>query len=189
MKQDQPVSSNQSDDHRETGSPQPGEPVFLAVGRLRRAHGIHGEILMDVLTDFPERLHAGKTIYLGDEHRPIKLTGVRRQHVALLVRLEGVEDGDATAPFRNLIVYVRAENLPALPEGEYYHHQLLGISVVDEAGQPVGFLTEIMETGANDVYMVVSPDGKETLLPAIEDVILEVNLERREMRVRLPEWN
>jgi len=189
MKRNHPVPDHQPDDDPEAGSPKSGEPVFLAVGRLRRAHGIHGEILMDILTDFPERLRARKTVYIGDEHRPLKITHVRRQHMALLITFEGVEDSDAAGLLRNQIVYVRADALPDLPEGEYYHHQLLGIAVVDENGQPVGFLSEILETGANDVYLVISPEGKETLLPAIEAVVLEVNLERREMRVRLPEWD
>ena len=189
MKRNTPVPTDQPDDNRETGSPKSGEPVFLAVGRLRRAHGIDGEILMDVMTDFPERLHAGQTVFVGEAHQPMKITALRPQHMALLVTFEGIQDPDGVVPLRNQIVFVRADTLPELPEGEYYHHELLGISVVDEEGQPVGFLSEILETGANDVYLVISPEGKETLLPAIESVVLEVSLERREMRVRLPEWS
>lgn len=188
MTSDNPVSPNQPDDQRDTGSPQPGEPVYLAVGRLRRSHGLDGEVLMDIMTDFPERLHARKTVYVGDAHKPMKIEAVRRQHMALLIRFEGIEDADSVAVLRNQLVFVKADSLPDLPEGEYYHHQLLGIQVVDEQGQPVGFLSEILETGANDVYLVISPDGKETLLPAIESVVLEVNLEKGEMRVRLPDW-
>lgn len=188
MTPDNSVSPNQPDDQRETGSPQPGEPVYLAVGRLRRAHGIYGEILMDIMTDFPERLHVGKTVYVGETHQPMKIATLRSQHLSLLVQFDGIEDVDATAALRNQLVFVKAESIPDLPEGEYYHHQLLGIQVVEENGQPVGFLSEIMETGANDVYLVISPEGKETLLPAIESVILEVNLEKGEMRVRLPDW-
>jgi 16S rRNA processing protein RimM len=188
MKRNHPVSDDQPDDNRETGSPRSGEPVFLAVGRLRRAHGMDGEILMDIMTDFPERLRARKTVYVGDDHRPMKISHVRRQHTAMLITFEGVDDSEAVGAFRNQLVFVIADTLPDLPEGEYYHHQLLGMAVVDENGEPVGFLSEILETGANDVYLVISPEGKETLLPAIEAVVLEVNLERREMRVRLPEW-
>jgi len=83
---------------------------------------------------------------------------------------------------------VKAADLPRLPEGQYYHHQLLGLSVVDETGQVLGELAEILETGANDVYLVKTPLGKELLLPAIEDVILGVPLERKEMSVRPPDW-
>ncbi len=186
MRRKNPIPPDPQDN--QTGSPRSGEPVFLVVGKLRRAHGVKGEMLMDVLTDFPERLRAGKTVYLGEEHLAMRLTHVRRQDVALLVTFEGFEDPDAVAPLRNLLVYIKAERLPKLPDGEYYHHELLGLSVVDENGAPVGTLSEILETGANDVYLVLSPQGQEILLPAIENVILEVNLDRREMRVRVPEW-
>ncbi len=186
MRRKNPVPPDQQDHN--TGSPRSGEPVYLVVGKLRRPHGVKGEMLMEVITSFPERLRARKTVYVGDEHAPMRLTHVRRQDTALLVCFEGLEDVDAVAHLRNQMVYVKAENLPALPEGEYYHHQLLGLQVVDEGGRPLGFLSEILETGANDVYLVINPEGEELLLPAIEDVILEVNLDRREMRVRPPEW-
>ncbi len=189
MKEQTPDSSDPSKQHQRTGSPQPGEPVFLAVGRLRRPHGINGEILMDVMTAFPERLRARKTVFLGEEHQPARITHVRKMGLTtMLISLEGFTDSDQAGTLRNKMVFVRAENLPELPEGEYYHHQLLGLRVVEESGKDLGFLTEIMETGANDVYVVVDPDGQETLLPAIEAVILGVDLERREMKVRSQEW-
>ncbi len=171
-----------------TGSPGQGEPVFLAVGRLRRSHGVQGEMLMDVLTDFPERLKPGKIVYIGNAHEPVKITGVRGHDRELIIHLDGLDTPEATARFRNAMVYVKASELPELPEGEYYHHQLLGLAVVDEAGQPLGELTDILETGANDVYVVKASDGKELLLPAVEDVILDVNLEKHEIRARPPEW-
>lgn len=189
MTEQPPASPDQSDRHEHAGSPSPGEPLFLAVGRLRRTHGIHGEMLMDVLTAFPERLRARKLVYIGEEHSPVRITHVRKMGTAdLLVSFAGYEDADQAALLRNKMVFVRAENLPELPEGEYYHHQLLGLRVVDESGKDLGFLTEIMETGANDVYLVVNPEGQETLLPAIESVILGVDLEKREMTVRSQEW-
>lgn len=188
MKRRRQVSPNTDQGDSNTGSPATGGPVFIAVGRLRRPHGVQGEIVMDVLTDFPRRLRAGKTVYIGDAHESIRLAGVRGHDQALIVRFPGIDTPEDVGRFRNAMVFVKAAELPKLPEGEYYHHQLLGLSVVDEAGQPLGVLTEILETGANDVYVVKSADGKETLLPAIEEIILEVNLDRGEMRARPPEW-
>ncbi len=164
------------------------EPVFLAVGRLRRSHGIAGEMVMDVLTDFPERLQPGKIIFVGDAHEPILIEGLRGHDRSLIIHLHGLDSPESAARYRNALLFVKTADLPKLPEGEYYHHQLLGLKVLDEAGQEVGQLTEILETGANDVYLVKTPDGKEVLLPAIEDVIIEVRLDRHEMIVRLPEW-
>ncbi len=166
----------------------PGEPVFLAVGRLRRSHGVIGEILMDVLTDFPERLRVGKIVYIGDAHEEMRIAGIRGHDRELIVHLQGISTPEEVARLRNALVCVKASDLPGLPEGEYYHHQLIGLSVVNEAQSILGRLDSILETGANDVYVVKTPEGKELLLPAVEDVILEVDLAKRQMTVRPPEW-
>jgi 16S rRNA processing protein RimM len=84
-------------------------------------------------------------------------------------------------------VYVKAADLPSLPEGQLYLHELFGFAVVDEAGNSLGELVEILETGANDVYVVRNEAGKEILLPAIPSVILEVDAANRLMRVHLLE--
>jgi 16S rRNA processing protein RimM len=170
------------------GSPGEGEPLFLAVGKLRRPHGIHGEILMDVLTDFPERLEADKEVFIGEGYVPWRMTGLRRHDPALIVTLEGIEDRDAAGKMRNQMVFVRSGGLPPLPEGEYYHHQLLGLVVEDESGAKLGVLEQILETGANDVYLVRSDEGAELLLPAIHDVILEIKPEEGKVVARPMEW-
>jgi len=188
MKRRRLVPPNQPQQDSTTGSPSPGEPVFLAVGRLRRPHGIQGEILMDVLTGFPERLLAGKTVLVGDSHEPLRLASVRDHNRERIVRFSGINTPEEVGRLRNLLVFVKASELPELPEGEYYHHQLLGLSVVDESGKTLGELTDILETGANDVYVVKTQDGKELLLPAVDEVILAVELERGEIRVRLQDW-
>lgn len=188
MKRRRQIPQNIPTQDSATGSPAPGGPVFLAIGFLRRPHGIKGEIVMDILTDFPERILSGKTVYVGDEHEPLQLASVRSNDRALLVRFAGFQTPEEAGRLRNKTVFSRSAELPQLPEGEYYHHQLLGLAVVNEAGEALGVLEDILETGANDVYLVKSSEDKELLLPAIEDVILEVNLERREIRVRPPEW-
>ncbi len=187
MKRRRILSPNSQPDSS-TGSPQPGEPVYLAVGRLRRTHGIEGAMLMDVLTDFPERLRAGKTLFLGDHYEPLKLTSVRKAGADMIVRFAGFNNPEEAARLRNTLVYIKAEGLPKLPEGEYYHHELLGMEVIDENGQLLGELERILETGANDVYVVKTPEGEELLLAAIEDVILKVDLAKRQITARPPEW-
>ena len=108
------------------------EPGFVVVGKLRRAHGVRGEMVMEVLTDFPERLVPQKVVYLGDSHQPIKLRTVRNHDRYLLVSFEGLYDPDAVGAFRNELVCVRIDHLPELPQGQYYHHQLIGLVVLDE---------------------------------------------------------
>jgi 16S rRNA processing protein RimM len=171
-----------------TGSPAPGEPVFIALGFLRRTHGIYGELIMDVLTDFPERIRAGRLVYVGENHEEHKLGSVRPADKTLLVTLSGFKTPEDATRFRNSYVYARVEELPELPPGEYYHHQLVGLAVVNESGQPLGELVEVLQTGANDVYVVRTDSGGELLFPAIADVVLAVDLERQEMRVRPQDW-
>ena len=168
------------------GSPD-GEPVYLVVGFLRRAHGVHGEMMMDVHTDFPERFHSGRTLFVGNEHRPMTLSSSRPHAKGMLVKLDGVETPEDAAALRNQWVYVKAADVPRLPEGQLYQHELFGFQVVDESGSPLGELVEIIETGANNVYVVRNESGKELLLPAIPSVILETDTTRRIMRVHVLE--
>ncbi|NLG97926.1 MAG: 16S rRNA processing protein RimM [Chloroflexi bacterium] len=189
MKRRGQVSPDQLPQDPSTGSPSPGEPDFIAVGRLRRPHGVGGEVLMDILTQFPERLHPGKVVYLSDTREPLQIQSVRRRHKELLLRFAGIATPEEAGRLRNKIIYVKTSELPDLPEGEYYHHQLMGLKVVDETGQMLGTLESILETKANDVYVVIGVDGKELLLPAVEEVVQDVDLEKGEIRVRPQEWH
>ena len=167
------------------GSPTVGEPEYLVVGFLRRPHGVKGEILMDVHTDFPERLKTGVTVFIGDDYQPMVIASRRPHAAGMLLRLRGVKSPEGAGQYRNTRVYVRAADRPALPEGEYYHHQLIGLNVITDDGHDLGSLVDILETGANDVYVVRASDGNEVLLPAIPPVVLEVRLADRQMRVHL----
>ena len=173
----------------EPGSHPECEPAFVVVGKLRRAHGLRGEMVMEIHTDFPERLKPQKTVYLGEQKEPFKLRTVRPHDRYLLVSIDGFFDPDAVARFRNTEVFVRTDTLPDLPEGQYYHHQLIGLQIVTEQGSRLGKLVEILETGSNDVYVISGEEGQEILLPALEGVILAVDLEKKEMRVQPPEWD
>ena len=171
----------------EPGSPTVGEPEYLVVGFLRRPHGVKGEMLMDVRTDFPERLKTGMTVFVGDAYQPMVLVS-RRQHAAgMLVRFRGIKTPEEAGLYRNTWVSVPTADRPDLPEGEYYHHQLIGLRVITDEDVELGKLVDIIETGANDVYVVREADGSEILLPAIPSVILDIGLADRQMRVHLLE--
>lgn len=168
------------------GSPA-GEPLYLSVGFLRRPHGVRGEIIMDLHTDFPERMKSGRKLFIGEERQPVTLTGVRTHQAGLLVKFKGIETPEQAGQFRNQWVFVKKSDLPPLSEGQLYQFELLGYRVVDEDGNPLGELVEILETGANDVYVVRDDSGKEILLPNIPSVILDLEPASRTMRVHLLE--
>ncbi len=170
----------------ESGSPA-GEPVYLVIGYLRRPHGVHGEIIMDLHTDFPDRIKSGRTVFVGEKHQPQTFDGVREHNTGLLVKFRGIDTPEDVGLFRNRWVYVKASEVPPLPEGKHYQYELIGLDVVDEDGNPLGKLEEILETGANDVYIVKNDSGKEILLPAIPSVILDLNMDQRTLRVHLRE--
>jgi 16S rRNA processing protein RimM len=169
------ASRNEKSD---TGSSSTDEPVFVVIGKFRRPHGIRGEIIMTVLTDFPELLVPGQTVYASERYHPYRIKEVRWHGADLLVSLQELPDRTAVEIFRNVMVYMKAEELPTLSEGEYFLHQLVGLEVHTDQDQHLGRIKEILITGANDVYLIESEEGKEILLPVIEEVVLEIDQEK-----------
>ena len=169
-----------------TGSPSQGEPVYLAVGLLRRPHGVRGEIMLEIQTDYPEQFKVGAVFYVGEEHALHKITSKRKHNKGLLLSFEGITDRDEIGRFRNNPVYANIADLPPLPKGQFYDYQLIGLTVIEkETGETLGELKEIIKTGANDVYLVKPESGTEILLPAIPDVVLDIDLAEGQMSVYL----
>ena len=169
-----------------SGSPSHGEPEYLVVGSLRRSHGVRGEMVMEIVTDFPERLGPGTRVYVGAFHTPMIIEDLRPHLEGLIIKFHEVQSPEEAARYRNKPVYVTTADRPALPEGYYYDHQLLGFAVVNnDTGETIGSLSEIMRTGANDIYVVRRADGSEVLLPVIPSVVLELDVKGRTIRVHL----
>lgn len=167
------------------GSLLPGEPVFLAVGKLRHAHGIHGEILMEVFTDFPERLIPGAILYLNSENDQLRLIKCRPHREGLLMTFEGYTTPEQISQFRNQVLYVKANDRPPLADGEYYQHQLINLHVATDAGVSIGTVTEILETGASDVLVIRPEIGPEVLIPIVDTFIQSIDLTNREITVHI----
>ncbi len=167
------------------GPPTAGGPAFLVVGKVRRPHGVHGEVVAEIYTDFPGRLVPKKIVYLGEKHIKLVISSQRPHNEGLLLGFEGVTTPEQSGRYRNQVLSISASDASELSEGEFYFHELLEMNVVDDSGNPLGVLTEILETGANDVYVVTGTDGRELLLPAIPEVILEVDKEAKTMKVHL----
>jgi 16S rRNA processing protein RimM len=158
--------------------------TLVTLGRIVRPHGVRGELVIE-----PERatgpLEPGETVYVGEQAEPHQVQTMRHHRARWLLRLAGCEDREAAEAFRGMIVQVERER-EALPPGQHHAGEVVGLAVFTEAGEPLGEVTEIIVTGANDVYVVTGPGG-DVLLPAIPDVIRQVDLEARRMTVHLLE--
>jgi 16S rRNA processing protein RimM len=156
------------------GEIEPGEDWML-VGTVAAAHGVRGEVKVDLATDFPDRFKRLKTVYVGDEHRPMAVLGARRHGGRVALRLEGITDRDAAQSLRGAALSIpRAEAMP-LPEGHYYYDQIIGLNAITTDGTSLGTVVEILSTGSNEVY-VVRDEGRGVLIPAIRDVVREIDL-------------
>jgi 16S rRNA processing protein RimM len=178
-------SSTPANHEDSAGSPFSGEPVFLVVGKLRRPHGLRGDMLMEVLTDFPDRLVAGSEVYIGEEREPLRIQRCRWHGKLMRVAFEGLEVREEVGKYRNTLVYIYAAESPPLPEGEYYQYELIGLRVVDDEGMDLGIVEQILETGANDVLLILNDKDQEILLPVIDPVILDVDLDQGEILVHI----
>ena len=165
------------------------EPRYLAVGRVLRPHGIRGELRVEIVTDYPERLGQHAYFYLAspdspEEARRYAVEKLRQHRGVLLLKLGGCDDRNSADALRGMLVQIPLEKAVPLEEGEYYHFQLIGFRVETEDGEWLGQLVQVLETGANDVYVVRGPRG-EVLLPAVDDVVLELDRELERMVVHL----
>jgi 16S rRNA processing protein RimM len=162
------------------------EPRYLAVGKVTRAHGLRGEIVVAVLTEFPGRFAETELVYLGNEFEAeaYRLESYRWHKHTILLKLAGVADRTQAEQLRGQLVQVPVEEAMPLPEGSFYLYQLLGLQVITTEGETLGPIVNILETGANDVY-VVERQGEELLLPAIAEVVQSVDLAKGQMIVKL----
>lgn len=163
------------------------EPDYLIVGRVVRPHGVRGDVAMKIMTDYPERLVDIETLYIGPDYEPYIIERVRSHKIGLLVKFKEINDRDEAEVLRDQFVNVHISNAIPLEEGEYYLYELEGMRVVTDEGEELGTLTDYIETGANDVYIVSTPEGGEILLPAIPDVIKDVDRDGKIMTVTLLE--
>jgi 16S rRNA processing protein RimM len=160
-------------------------PEFLAVGRIVRPHGVRGGFKVAADSDLIHKLESAANIYLGPEKVSAVVQTLRIHRKEFLLFIEGITTRDAAEKWRQTNIYIRYATLDPLPDGEFYHWQIVGLKAVATTGEELGSIEEIIQTGANDVYVVRSPSGKEIMLPAIESVIQDVDLANERIIVSL----
>ncbi|RME80729.1 MAG: 16S rRNA processing protein RimM [Caldilineae bacterium] len=157
---------------------------FMVVGRIRAPHGVRGELRVEVMTDFMERFAPGSRLFVEREEESRQVEAARPHKDVMLVKLEGLDRRSDVETLRGRYLLVpRGEAMP-LPPDEYYEDELVGLRVETAAGEWLGEVVEVWWTDANEVYVLQGPYG-EVLLPAIADVVREVDLEARKMIVTL----
>ena len=165
-------------------TPQPGprpdtpfDDVYLTIGRVVAAHGLRGEVKLVLATDRPEQMTELRRIYLDDSTTATRITSfrLRGNDREAILKLRGINDRNGAETLRGAVVRIRANQLPPPEPGSFFHFQILGLRTVDERGDQLGRVTEIIDAGEVDVYVVTDDDGNEILFPALHEVIVEIN--------------
>lgn len=166
-------------------------PRHLVIGEIIGAHGLRGEVKVALETSFPDRFQRLTSVLIGPgdgkAYRNYRLMSWRLHKNNALLTLADITDRTTAEEMRGQFVAIPADEAMPLAEDEYYVHQIEGLQVYTDEGEHLGKVTEVIFTGANDVYVVRSAAGEEVLLPAINDVILDINLDQERMTVKLLE--
>lgn len=160
---------------------------LLQVGVISSTHGIRGEVKVFPTTDDAMRFKQLKHVILdtGKEQRPLEVQGVKFFKQFVILKFKGIDNINDIEKYKGRPLLVTREDAVELEEDEYFIADMIGISVVTEDGAQFGRLKDVMETGANDVYIVDTKEHGEVLIPAIKECILDVNLEEQVMKVHL----
>lgn len=159
---------------------------YLAVGRIVGVHGMRGEVKVEPFTDFPERFDPGSVLLLGDELEEVTVLSARPHKSNMLLLLSALSNRGDAERLRTQWLYVPEDEAAALDENAYWVHDILGMEVVTDEGETLGTVYDVLFTGANEVYVVRTPDSpREVLLPATDEVVLAVDVPARRMTVHL----
>ena len=170
-------------------------PQRYEIGRIVNTHGVRGDVKIYPTTDFPERFLGMKSLTVSVHSRlvtyPIKSIRALEGKNVFLAHLEGIDTMDAAKSLQGFAITVAEDERVPLEENEYWLSDIIGSSVVTETGEELGTVTEFMQTGSNDVYVVRDTKGKLQALPAVKDVVKCVDVASHKITVCLPDglWN
>ncbi len=157
---------------------------FLEAGRIVGTHGVRGELRVEPWCDSAAFLAGFRTLYWDHGASAVKVKSARPHKSLLLLTIEGCDSATEGDLLRGKILYLNRDDVK-LPEGKYFIQDIIGLSVLDaDTGKKYGTLTEVLKTGANDVYQVEDADGKQYLVPVIPDVVVSTDVEAGELHIR-----
>lgn len=160
---------------------------YFRVGVFTSTHGVHGEINLFPTTEDPDRFYKGLPLLLdtGKEMVPLTVEGVKHFKNMVILKFEGYDSINDIEKYKGRDLYVDREHALPLGDGEYYIADILGASVVTDEGRELGVLTDVMQTGANDVFTVKLSNGTEALFPVIPECVLKVDPEEKKITVHV----
>ena len=159
---------------------------FITIGTIVAPHGVRGDLRIVPQTDFPDRFLTMDACYIDGKEYHIASARFHKQFV--LATFKEVPDRNAAELLARKDIKVPREELMPLPEGRYYIFEIEGLRVEDRDGNYLGEVKEVLQPGANDVYVVAKEGVPDLLLPALKDVVLSIDLEKQLMIVDTPEW-
>lgn len=162
---------------------------LLEVGKIINTHGLKGEVKIVTWTDSPDVFEDLEYVIIKSKKGDITLTikGVKYQKNNIIVKFQELERIEDAEPLKNSVLYAPREMLGELPDGVYYIADLIGLEVFDDEGQKIGIIADVFSTGANDVYDIKREGQKNLLLPVIDDVVLDVDIEGGKVTVHIME--
>ena len=160
---------------------------YLRVGVIANTHGVRGEVKVYPTTEDIKRFDYLKeaVIDTGKEKINVNVTGVKYFKNMVILKFEQYDNMDQVIPLKGMDLLVTRENAIPLAEEEHYIVDMIGCKIITDDGNTLGELTDVMQTGANDVYVVKTTDGKEVLLPAIKECVLEKDIENKVIKVHI----
>lgn len=164
---------------------------LVAVGKIVGYQGLKGEVRVLPLTDYPQRLQSLKNVQLllGNKITPVEVETGRVQQNLWVIKFKEFESLEEVEPFKQGYIMIPREERMILPDDRFYIDDLIGLSVFAE-DEKLGQITDVLQTGGNDVFVVKPQDPsypRDILIPALKDVILEISIKEKKVRVKLPE--
>ena len=157
------------------------------VGRVIKPRGLKGELKVEIITSFPEHLLQLKQLFVkkNEQWQAHSVVQSKRSGKYAYLKFQDVHTLEQAEDFRNMELYIEQDQLTELDNDEYYVHDLIGVQVLDEKGSVLGEITDVETYTSNDVYVVLTKDGKEVLVPAIRDIVKEVSIKNKQMTIHV----
>lgn len=164
--------------------PEQSKTAWATIGKVVALFGLGGELKVYVLTDIPDRFAKQKAVYVGDSHTRCVIESARPyKGDTILVKFKGIDDATSAEKLRAAELFIPVSELSELPAGSYYQHDIIGLRVFTLNDTPLGTIVDIIETGSNDVYVIKMDNGAQQLIPAIKDVVKQIDLIRHTMHI------